>query len=130
MTGRPARTSRAGDTAGNEGRYPSIKVFDEGPQDAGEEAAVMTSASVLDSIIEGVCADLAAREALVPLAEVKAAAEAMPPPRDVMAALREPGIAVIAEVKRASPPYNWRPSPIPRSWPAPTPTAGPVPSAF
>jgi indole-3-glycerol phosphate synthase len=37
------------------------------------------------------------------LTEVKAAANAAPAPRDVMAALREPGIGVIAEVKRASP---------------------------
>lgn len=63
----------------------------------------MSSATVLDSIIEGVRADVAAREALVSLAEVKAAAEAAPPPLDVLAALRAPGIAVIAEVKRASP---------------------------
>ncbi|SRX95368.1 Indole-3-glycerol phosphate synthase [Amycolicicoccus subflavus DQS3-9A1] [Mycobacterium shimoidei] len=63
----------------------------------------MSSVTVLDSIIEGVRADVAAREAAVSLSEVKAAAEAMPPPLDVMAALREPGIAVIAEVKRASP---------------------------
>jgi plasmid stabilization system protein ParE len=33
-------------------------------------------------------------------AEVKAAAESAPAPRDVLAALREPGIGVIAEVKR------------------------------
>jgi indole-3-glycerol phosphate synthase len=63
----------------------------------------MSSASVLDSIIEGVCADVAAREAIISLSEVKAAAKAKPPPLDAMAALREPGIAVIAEVKRASP---------------------------
>jgi len=63
----------------------------------------MSSATVLDSIIEGVRADVAAREAVVPLAEVKAAARDAPPPRNVMAALREPGIGVIAEVKRASP---------------------------
>mgnify|MGYP003514850041 FL=1 len=63
----------------------------------------MSSATVLDSILEGVRADVAAREALVSLAEVRAAAEAAPPPRDVMTALRAPGIAVIAEVKRASP---------------------------
>ena len=63
----------------------------------------MSSATVLDSIIEGVRADVAAREALVSLAEVKASAKAAPPPLDVMAALREPGIGVIAEVKRASP---------------------------
>ena len=63
----------------------------------------MSSATVLDSIIEGVRADVAAREAVVSLAEVKAAAKAAPPPLNVMAALREPGIGVIAEVKRASP---------------------------
>ena len=63
----------------------------------------MSPATVLDSILEGVRADVAAREALVSLSEIKAAAAAAPPPRDVMAALREPGIGVIAEVKRASP---------------------------
>lgn len=63
----------------------------------------MSSATVLDSILEGVRADVAAREATVSMAEIKAAAEAAPPPRDVLAALRAPGIAVIAEVKRASP---------------------------
>jgi indole-3-glycerol phosphate synthase len=63
----------------------------------------MSSANVLDSIIEGVRADVAAREAVVSMSEVKAAAEAMPSPLDVLAALREPGIGVIAEVKRASP---------------------------
>ena len=63
----------------------------------------MSSASVLDSIIEGVRADVATREAAVSMSEIKAAAEAAPAPRDVLAALREPGIGVIAEVKRASP---------------------------
>jgi len=63
----------------------------------------MSPATVLDSILEGVRADVAARESLISLSEIKAAAAAAPPPRDVMAALREPGIGVIAEVKRASP---------------------------
>lgn len=63
----------------------------------------MGTANVLDSIIEGVRADVAAREALISMSEVKAAAEAAAPPRNVLAALREPGIGVIAEVKRASP---------------------------
>ena len=63
----------------------------------------MSSATVLDSILEGVCADVAAREARMSMADVKAAAEAAPAPRDVLSALRAPGIAVIAEVKRASP---------------------------
>jgi indole-3-glycerol phosphate synthase len=63
----------------------------------------MSSATVLDSIIEGVRADVAAREELVTLTELKQRSKAAAPPRDVMAALREPGIGVIAEVKRASP---------------------------
>lgn len=63
----------------------------------------MSSATVLDSIIEGVRADVAARETAVNLSEIKAAAKAAPTPLDVMAVLREPGIGVIAEVKRASP---------------------------
>jgi indole-3-glycerol phosphate synthase len=68
-----------------------------------KEPTRMDSANVLDSILDGVRADVAARESVVPLAEVKAAAEKAPPSRNVMAALREPGIGVIAEVKRASP---------------------------
>lgn len=63
----------------------------------------MSSGTVLDSILDGVRKDVAAREAVTDLAAVKAAAKAAPAPLDVMAALREPGIAVIAEVKRASP---------------------------
>jgi indole-3-glycerol phosphate synthase len=63
----------------------------------------MSPATVLDSILVGVRADVAAREALISLSEIKAAAAAAPSPLDVMAALREPGIGVIAEVKRASP---------------------------
>ncbi|ACT25457.1 Indole-3-glycerol phosphate synthase (IGPS) (EC 4 .1.1.48) [Mycobacterium tuberculosis variant bovis] len=71
--------------------------------DSGKGTAGMSPATVLDSILEGVRADVAAREASVSLSEIKAAAAAAPPPLDVMAALREPGIGVIAEVKRASP---------------------------
>ncbi len=63
----------------------------------------MGSATVLDSIIEGVRADVAAREAAVSMDEVKEQAKRAPAPLDVMAALRASGIAVIAEVKRASP---------------------------
>ena len=59
--------------------------------------------SVLDSIVDGVRADLAVREAMVDLAEIKRRSAAAPPPRDVMTALRAPGIGVIAEVKRRSP---------------------------
>jgi indole-3-glycerol phosphate synthase len=59
--------------------------------------------TVLDSIIEGVRADVAAREAVVSLTEIKERAKAAKSAKNVMAALREPGIGVIAEVKRASP---------------------------
>jgi indole-3-glycerol phosphate synthase len=59
--------------------------------------------SVLEEIIEGVRADLAQREAALPFDELKRKAAEAAPPRDVMAALRESGIGVIAEVKRRSP---------------------------
>src|SRR6476469_5273459 len=72
-------------------------------REGGGSPRLMSSATVLDSIIEGVRADVAAREAAVSLDEVKVAAKAAPSPLNVMAALREPGIGVIAEVKRASP---------------------------
>jgi indole-3-glycerol phosphate synthase len=61
----------------------------------------MTSA--LDEILDGVRADLAEREALLPFAQVKDLAAAAPPAHDAWAALRAPGVGVIAEVKRASP---------------------------
>src|SRR5881409_2101869 len=59
--------------------------------------------TVLDDIVAGVREDLAAREARTPLAEVKAAALAARPALDALAALRAPGVGVIAEVKRQSP---------------------------
>ena len=59
--------------------------------------------NVLDAILTGVREDLAAREALVPLTQIKARAARAPAPRDVLQVLREPGVGVIAEVKRASP---------------------------
>ena len=58
---------------------------------------------MLDSIIAGVRVDVAAREARVSLSDIKARAAAAPPPINVLAAMRAPGIGVIAEVKRASP---------------------------
>ena len=60
--------------------------------------------SVLDEILDGVRADLAARQAAVPLDELKALSAARPPARDGVAALRgDDGVRVIAEVKRSSP---------------------------
>jgi indole-3-glycerol phosphate synthase len=57
----------------------------------------------LDEIIEGVRADLADRQREVPLDAVKEKAARAPAPRDALAALRGPGVSVIAEVKRSSP---------------------------
>jgi indole-3-glycerol phosphate synthase len=58
---------------------------------------------VLDEILVGVREDVATRQAEVPLEQVKEQAAAAPPPLDAYAALRAPGVGVIAEVKRASP---------------------------
>ncbi len=59
--------------------------------------------SVLDEIIEGVRLDLAEREAVAPLDDVKAAALRAPDALDPMPVFRAPGVSVIAEVKRSSP---------------------------
>ncbi|HEU5455114.1 MAG TPA: indole-3-glycerol phosphate synthase TrpC, partial [Nocardioides sp.] len=59
--------------------------------------------TVLDEIVSGVRADLAGREAAIPLAEVRRRAEAAPAALDAEGALRRPGLSLIAEVKRASP---------------------------
>jgi indole-3-glycerol phosphate synthase len=59
--------------------------------------------SVLDEIVDGVRLDLAEREAVVPLDEVKDAARRAPEALDPMPRFRAPEVSVIAEVKRSSP---------------------------
>ena len=59
--------------------------------------------SVLDDLLVGVREDLAQRQAGIPLEDVQERARAQPPALDGMAALQQPGTAVIAEVKRSSP---------------------------
>lgn len=59
--------------------------------------------SVLDDILVGVRDELAKREAQTPIDQLKERAAAAPEVRNALAALREPGVGVIAEVKRASP---------------------------
>jgi indole-3-glycerol phosphate synthase len=61
------------------------------------------SPSVLDEILAGVREDVEQRQQRVSLEQVKRQAAAAARPRDAYAALRRPGVAVIAEVKRASP---------------------------
>lgn len=69
----------------------------------GDEAAPAASANVLDEILAGVREDVERRQLLVPLEQIKQLAAAAVPPRDAYAALRRPGVGVIAEVKRSSP---------------------------
>jgi indole-3-glycerol phosphate synthase len=59
--------------------------------------------SVLDEIVDGVRADVSARQEHTPLDVVKAAAAVARAPRDALTVLRQPGVGVIAEVKRRSP---------------------------
>ena len=59
--------------------------------------------SVLDDIVAGVREDLAARQAMRSEADLAAAVEVLPAPRDPMPAFRSTGLSVIAEVKRKSP---------------------------
>jgi len=60
--------------------------------------------TVLDEIIAGVREDLALRQAIVSLDDLKATVQRVPPAYDALAALRiEGGVKVIAEVKRSSP---------------------------
>jgi indole-3-glycerol phosphate synthase len=59
--------------------------------------------SVLDEILDGVRADLMARQRQVPLERLKEAACRAASPPDLVAALKGDDVAVIAEVKRASP---------------------------
>lgn len=59
--------------------------------------------SVLDEILAGVREDVTRRQEQVPLDRIRELAAAAPPPLDAYAALRRPGVAVVAEVKRSSP---------------------------
>jgi indole-3-glycerol phosphate synthase len=61
------------------------------------------STSVLAEIVEGVREDLAAREAVTSLDELKVLARKAPDALDPMPAFRAEGVSVIAEVKRSSP---------------------------
>jgi len=59
--------------------------------------------SVLDEILDGVRADLAARQEHTPLERLKEMARKASSPRDPVCVLRGQDVAVIAEVKRVSP---------------------------
>ena len=58
---------------------------------------------ILDTILQHKEHELAERKAAVPLRVLEQRAESTDPPRDFAAALRQDGIRLIAEIKRASP---------------------------
>jgi len=58
---------------------------------------------ILERMVEHKRVEVATRQAKTPLSAVRRHAEAQPKPRDFVAALAGPGIALIAEVKKASP---------------------------
>ncbi len=59
--------------------------------------------TVLDEIVAGVREDVATRQAILSLDEVRRIAARTRPALDALAVLRAPGVGVIAEVKRRSP---------------------------
>jgi len=69
----------------------------------GQVKGVQASGTILDEIVAWKRVEVARRVEERPLEDVQQAAVAAPPPRDFVAALRGPGVSLIAEVKRASP---------------------------
>ncbi len=65
--------------------------------------AFVATGTVLDRILARTAADVAARKAAAPLEALKAGAAGRPAPVSLRQALSGPGVAVIAEIKRASP---------------------------
>jgi indole-3-glycerol phosphate synthase len=59
--------------------------------------------TILDTIVRHKWAEIAAARAAIPEADLERRAAAVPPARDFAGALRQPGVRVIAEVKKASP---------------------------
>jgi indole-3-glycerol phosphate synthase len=59
--------------------------------------------TILDTIVQHKWAEIAAAKAAVPAADLERRADARPPVRDFTTALTQPGMRIIAEVKKASP---------------------------
>ena len=65
--------------------------------------AFVRTDTILDKILANTAEEVTARKAAIPQAGLERAAAAMPPARDMVAALRRDTVALIAEVKHASP---------------------------
>lgn len=66
----------------------------------------MVTTTSVDSIVAGVLADVAKREAEVPFQEIKAQSRDMAPTRDAREAILRQGCGVIVEIKRTSPVFG------------------------
>ncbi|WP_415645489.1 indole-3-glycerol phosphate synthase TrpC [Stackebrandtia soli] len=58
---------------------------------------------MLDEIVAGVAVDVEKRQRRIPIEQIRSLAEQAPPALDAFSILRQPGVGVIAEVKRSSP---------------------------
>jgi indole-3-glycerol phosphate synthase len=63
----------------------------------------MSAPTILDEIIMWKRGEIRRCQATIPLEAVRARAAHAPQPRDFAAALRQPGVSLVAEIKRASP---------------------------
>jgi len=63
----------------------------------------MTTGTILDEIVEWKRVEVAQNQTVRPLNVMQSEAEAAPAAHDLAAALRAPGVSLIAEIKRASP---------------------------
>ena len=63
----------------------------------------MREKTILDEIVDWKRKEVAHRKQTIPLTDVQVDIPRAPAPRDLVAALRQPGVSLIAEVKRASP---------------------------
>ena len=94
----PAQGAAKGRLPGHAGTLGTIGLVGQ-PTPRGQQNRV----SMLDQILQGVRADLAARQQSMPLERLKEAASRAPSPQDAMGAFKGDDVTVIAEVKRASP---------------------------
>ncbi len=66
-------------------------------------SAFVETGTILDRILDGTARDLAERKLRTAIGELERRASARPKPVSLRSALSSPGVAVIAEIKRASP---------------------------
>ncbi len=94
------------------------------PKSHSHEERLRYQGKMLDEIMDHKHNDLAKRQAAMPLTSLRALADTAPDPLDFTAALRKPGVSLIAEVKTGQP----DPRPAVQGF-RPRPTGPPMPTA-